>query len=151
MAHATATHPLPDFSNHVVNETNLMDILTVDEPQSPQNAFELRPVTRQRRITILISSFLTICITIGLNQSYGVFQSYYISETQTMLPKSTVNEGALVAFVGTLGSGLTWAGSVVVNPMMARLGTKGSKHICMMGVAFMSLGFGLASVCKEVR
>ncbi|KAM0136015.1 hypothetical protein ACHAO1_004844 [Botrytis cinerea] len=146
MAHATATHPLPDFSNHVVNETNLMGILTVDEPQSPQNAFELRPVTRQRRITILISSFLTICITIGLNQSYGVFQSYYISETQTMLPKSTVNEGALVAFVGTLGSGLTWAGSVVVNPMMARLGTKGSKHICMMGVAFMSLGFGLASV-----
>ncbi|TGO30927.1 hypothetical protein BPAE_0002g00170 [Botrytis paeoniae] len=150
MAPATDTHPLPDLLNRVINETTPMGVLTVDEPQSTQNTFELRPVTRQRRITILISSFLTICITIGLNQSYGVFQSYYISEAQTMLPKSTRNEGALVAFVGTLGSGLTWAGSVVVNPMMARLGMKGSKHICMMGVAFMSLGIGLASVCKEV-
>ncbi|KAF7941283.1 hypothetical protein BELL_0001g00230 [Botrytis elliptica] len=122
MAPATDAHPLPNLSNRVINETNPMGVLTVDEPQSPQNTFELRPVTRQRRITILISSFLTICITIGLNQSYGVFQSYYISEAQTMLPKSARNEGALVAFVGTLGSGLTWAGSVVVWQLLLTQG-----------------------------
>lgn len=68
-----------------------------------------------------------------------------------MLPKSTGNEGALVAFVGTLGSGLTWAGSIVVNPLMTRLGTRGTRYICIMGVVCMSLGFGLASVCQEVR
>lgn len=151
MASTTSTQPLSDYSNHESVESYTMSNVAEDEPQSPQNTVELRPITRQRQIIILISSFLTICITIGLNQSYGVFQSYYISTSQTMLPKNTINEGALVAFVGTLGSGLTWAGSIVVNPMMSRLGTKGSRYICMMGVVFMSLGFGLASVCKEVR
>ncbi|KAM3075543.1 hypothetical protein ACMFMG_007685 [Clarireedia jacksonii] len=116
----------------------------------PQDAIELRPITRQRQILVLISSFLAICITVGLNQSYGVFQSYYISPTQTMLPKSTINDGALVAFIGTLGSGLTWAGSIVVNPMMTRLGDQASKYICGVGVVCMSLGLGLASLGTQV-
>ncbi|KAF7874933.1 hypothetical protein EAF04_002107 [Stromatinia cepivora] len=150
MAVATTIHSILDFSDHENNESYATGELASNESQSPRNTFELRPITRQRQIIILISSFLTICITIGLNQSYGVFQSYYISPTQTMLPKTTDNEGALVAFVGTLGSGLTWAGSIAVNPMMTRLGAKGSRYICMVGVAFMSLGFGLASVCEEV-
>ncbi|EDN90949.1 hypothetical protein SS1G_00349 [Sclerotinia sclerotiorum 1980 UF-70] len=150
MAAATTIHPILDFSDHGNNESHATYELALNESRSPQNTFELRPITRQRQIIILISSFLTICITIGLNQSYGVFQSYYISPAQNMLPKTTGNEGALVAFVGTLGSGLTWAGSIVVNPMMTRLGAKGPKHICIMGVVFISLGFGLASLCKEV-
>jgi hypothetical protein len=112
---------------------------------------ELRPTTRQRQILVLISSFLTICITIGFNQSYGVFQNYYISPTQTMLPKSARNDSALVAFVGTLGSGLTWGGSIAVNPIMARLGVKGTKGLGVLGVLFMSLGFGLASLSTQVR
>jgi hypothetical protein len=111
---------------------------------------ELRPMTRQRQILVLISSFLTICITIGFNQAYGVFQSYYISPTQTMLPKSTRNDSALVAFVGTLGAGLTWGGSIVVNPIIARLGIKGTRGIGVLGVLFMSLGFGLASLSTQV-
>ncbi|RAL67714.1 hypothetical protein DID88_008452 [Monilinia fructigena] len=69
---------------------------------------------------------------------------------QNVLPKTTSNEGALVAFVGTLGSGLTWAGSIVVDALMTRLGAKDSRYICMMGVACMSLGFGMASACTEV-
>ncbi|KAJ8064672.1 hypothetical protein OCU04_006993 [Sclerotinia nivalis] len=107
MAAATTIHPMLDFSGHENNESYATPELALNESQSPQNTFELRPITRQRQIIILISSFLTICITIGLNQSYGVFQSYYISPTQTMLPRTTGNEGALVAFVGTIGSGLT--------------------------------------------
>lgn len=111
---------------------------------------ELLPITRKRQILILISGFLTICITIGFNQSYGVFQNYYISPTQTMLQGPTGNDSALVAFVGTLGAGLTWGGSIFVNPTMARMGVKGTRGLGILGVFFMSLGFVLASFSTQV-
>ena len=117
---------------------------------SPDTPPELRPITRNRQILVLISGFLTICITIGFNQSYGVFQNYYISPTQTMLPESTRNDGALVAFIGTLGYGLTWGGSIFVNPAMARLGVRGNRGLGILGVFFMSLGFLLASFSTQV-
>ncbi|KIM96319.1 hypothetical protein OIDMADRAFT_105917 [Oidiodendron maius Zn] len=116
---------------------------------SPDTPPELRPITRNRQILVLISGFLTICITIGFNQSYGVFQNYYISPTQTMLPKSTRSDGALVAFIGTLGYGLTWSGSIFVNPAMARLGVRGNRGLGILGVCFMSLGFLLASFSTQ--
>jgi hypothetical protein len=111
---------------------------------------QLRPITRNRQILVLISSFLTICITIGFNQAYGVFQSYYISSTQTMLPKSTSSDSALVAFVGTLGYGLTWGGSIVVNPITARLDVRGNRALGVLGILLMSAGFGLASLSTQV-
>lgn len=117
---------------------------------SPDTAPELLPITRKRQILVLISGFLTICITVGFNQSYGVFQNYYISPTQTVLPKSTGDDSALVAFVGTLGSGLTWAGSIFVNPTMARLGVRGTRGLGILGVVFMSLGFVFASFSTQV-
>lgn len=124
-----------------------------EEPRtnlSPTVSNDLRPLTRNRQLHVLVSAFLTICITIGINQSYGVFQSYYISETQTFLPPGTQKDSALVAFVGTLGTGLTWAGSIVVNPILARLSTFGIRILCMIGVLFMCLGFGLASLSTQV-
>ncbi|KAN0106434.1 monocarboxylate transporter [Hyaloscypha variabilis] len=110
---------------------------------------DLHPTTPRRQLLVLISSFLTICITIGLNQSYGVFQSYYTSPSQTMLPIST-SSSALTAFIGTLGSGLTWSGSLLINPILARLNVKGTKVLCVTGILFMSLGLGLASLCSQV-
>lgn len=68
-----------------------------------------------------------------------------------MLPKDTSNDSAFVAFVGTLGAGLTWGGSIFVNPIIARLGTKGTRGISVLGVIFMSLGFGLASLGTKVE
>jgi drug/metabolite transporter (DMT)-like permease len=109
---------------------------------------ELRPVTRRRQILILISSFLTICITIGFNQSYGVFQSYYTSADQDLLPKDAKDQTALIAFVGTLGAGLTWAGSIAVNPLMARVGDL--KYLTASGVVCISAAFGLASLSSQV-
>jgi hypothetical protein len=120
------------------------------DSQIQQSTLELRPITRQRQAIVLLSSFLTICITIGFNQSYGVFQNYYTSPGQTMLPKPTTNEGALIAFVGTLGSGLTWAGSILVNPLMERLDKEGVRWVGVVGVVCMSAGFGLASLSTEV-
>jgi MFS family permease len=128
---------------------------------TPPNAatstsFELRPVTQQRQVLVLLSSFLTIFIVVGFNQSYGVFQGYYSSDKQSMLPPSAKNNGALLAFVGTLGSGLTWGGSIFVNPLLMRvegkalLGLEGRKWITTTGVLLISLGFGLASLSTEI-
>jgi MFS family permease len=73
-----------------------------------------------------------------------------------MLPKSTKDDGALVAFVGTLGNGLTWGGSIFVNPLLTRvegktfMGLDGRRWITTIGVLLMSLGFGLASLSTQV-
>ncbi len=76
--------------------------------------------------------------------------------SQTMLPPSVANSGALLAFVGTLGAGLTWGGSIFVNPLLARveekmfLGLEGRRCVTLSGVVLMSLGFGLASVSTRI-
>ena len=123
------------------------------EPDPPDHASatstdELLPVTTRRQALILLSSFLAICITIGFNQSYGVFQSYYNSSEQDMLPPEAQSQGALIAFVGTLGAGLTWGGSIAVNPMMARV--RDVRLLTVTGVVCMSAGFGLASLGTQV-
>ncbi|KAE9370424.1 monocarboxylate transporter [Stipitochalara longipes BDJ] len=126
---------------------SIQDEETSFPPAASSN--DLHPTTPRRQLLVLISSFLTICITIGLNQSYGVFQSYYTSPSQTMLPVST-SSSALTAFIGTLGSGLTWSGSLLINPILARLNVQGTKLLCIIGVLCMSLGLGLASLCSQV-
>jgi hypothetical protein len=50
--------------------------------------------------------------------------------------------------VGTLGAGLTWGGSIVVNPLMARV--RDVRWLTVTGVVCMSAGFGLASFGREV-
>jgi drug/metabolite transporter (DMT)-like permease len=128
-----------------------MDLETFQEDNDANSfsAADLAPVTRKKKMFILISSFLTICITIGFNQSYGVFQSYYTSAGQDILPAGSEKQGALIAFVGTLGAGLTWGGSIVVNPLMARV--KDVRFLTVAGVVCMSAGFGLASLSSKVR
>ena len=108
----------------------------------------LRPITPRRQALILLSSFLTICITIGFNQSYGVFQSYYTSPSQTLLPEDAQVQSAWIAFVGTLGAGLTWGGSIFVNPLMARV--RDVRWLTVTGAVCMSAGFGLASFGRKV-
>lgn len=129
----------------------LENILPIDDENS-ENAENvshlLRPVTKQRQIWVLISAFLTVCITIGFNQAYGVFQRAYSSGEGGILPPSQAKNTAAVAFVGTLGAGLTWAGSVFINPLMERVAT--TRYITICGVLLVSLGFGLASFSTQV-
>lgn len=108
----------------------------------------LLPVTRRVQLLTLVSAFLTICITIGLNQSYGIFQTAYTSPETTILAPDEATSRALVAFVGTLGQGLTWAGSIVVNPLMARV--RSVRYITFTGSVLMSLGLSLASLSTKV-
>ncbi|CAK7567120.1 MAG: hypothetical protein SEPTF4163_005082 [Sporothrix epigloea] len=95
----------------------------------------LPPVSRSQQASVLVAAFLAIALSIGYNQCYGVFLEYYSSDKQNVLLLSTVSKSlssassiaagqpstALLAFVGTLGAGLTWAGSIFVNPWLSRV------------------------------
>lgn len=128
----------------------------------------LPPIPRKKQIVVLLSAFATIALTIGYNQCFGVFQEYYLSSAQDILvpgPPPT----ALLSFVGTLCYGLTWAGGILVNPVMSRLehgawSTPSStrwfrrkiaklrrpRTITILGVLMMSAGFGLASLSTSI-
>lgn len=110
----------------------------------------LLPTTKVRQLTVLISSFLTVFLTIGLNQAYGVFLGYYVDPNprEPFLPLSQTENTAVVAFVGTLGAGLTWAGSIFVNPLMSR--TEDFRYITVAGACLISSGYILAGSCNQV-
>ena len=135
---------LPDRLNLSTNEIERASV----DPDETDTANDLPAVSQRQQWTVLLSAFLTVCITIGFNQSYGVLQAAYASPADTILTLDQLGNGALIAFVGTLGAGLTWAGGVVVNPLMARVPSM--RYITLPGVIMMSLGFGLASLGTQV-
>ncbi|KAK7966859.1 uncharacterized protein PG986_001136 [Apiospora aurea] len=135
----------------------------------------LAPISRKKQAAVLLSAFTTIALTIGYNQCFGVFQQFYLSADQDVLTPSPASAAspptALLAFVGTLCYGLTWAGGIVVNPVISRIehgawesGTSQSSRlwyiralrlltprmITMSGVCMMSLGFALASLSTSI-
>jgi hypothetical protein len=133
----------------------------------------LPPISRTKQAAVLFSAFVTIALTIGYNQCFGVFQEYYLSSSQDVLvpPPSTASPPtALLAFVGTLCYGLTWAGGILVNPVMSRIehGTwvpttpstrlwrrrllrlLTPRTITISGVFMMSTGFALASFSRTI-
>ena len=59
-----------------------------------------------------------------------------------------MGQDALVSLVGTIGAGLTWAGSIFVNPWMARI--QDVRIITLLGVILTSLGILLASFNTKV-
>jgi hypothetical protein len=59
-----------------------------------------------------------------------------------------VSSKALLAFVGTMGTGLTWGGSIFVNPIMARV--KDPRWITAVGAVLIFLGYLLASFSHKV-
>jgi len=119
-------------------------------PQDAQPA--MLPVSRQRQTRILLCAFFDVFVTIGLNQAYGVFLSYYLadgsSDKDPFLPKREVKSKATLAFVGTLAAGMTWGGSIFVNPLMAR--TRDPRPLTVAGAALIGLGYVLASFCHRV-
>lgn len=53
-----------------------------------------------------------------------------------------------MSFVGTIGTGLTWGGSIYVNPLIAR--SKNVSFVMLSGVVLMSLGIFLAGFATKV-
>lgn len=134
----------------------------------------LPPVSRKKQAVVLGSAFVATALTIGYNQVFGVFQEYYLSASQDVLVPSPAAQAAppiaLLTFVGTLCYGLTWAGGIIVNPLMSRIeqGTwRGAtpstrlwrrrmlrlvtrKTITVSGVLLATLGFTLASFSTTI-
>ncbi|KAI1770093.1 major facilitator superfamily domain-containing protein [Hypoxylon cercidicola] len=144
------------------------------EPDSTP-APALPPISRKKQATVLLSAFVTIALTIGYNQCFGVFQEYYLSPSQDILAPGPAAQAspptALLAFVGTLCYGLTWAGGLFVNPVISRIehGTWAPtttpstrlwrrrvlrllrpRTITVSGVLLMTLGFALASLGSSI-
>lgn len=104
---------------------------------------EFRSVSGRDKVAVLTCAFLAVFQTIGPNLSYGVFQTFYTSSTDSILPPNETSNKGLVAFVGTLAAGLTWGGSIYVNPLMSRF--PNPKHLTVPGCLLMSTAFLLAS------
>ena len=134
----------------------------------------LPPVSRRKQAAVLCSAFAAIALTIGYNQCYGVFQEYYLSSSQDILVPSPASQAspptALLAFVGSLCYGLTWAGGILVNPVISRIeegkwapntpSTRlwrrrisrllAPRTVPIFGVLIVSAGFALASVSTSL-
>lgn len=146
-------------NNNADDEVSIFDTLNDDppptEPIAPANATpQMRPVTKRRQIMVLLASFFAVFLTIGLNQAFGVFYAYYASTgsdpdgPDPFLPASAADNKAMLAFIGTLGAGLTWAGSIVVNPIMARV--HDMRFITGVGAGLMGGAYLMASGCSRV-
>ncbi|KAF2755054.1 major facilitator superfamily protein [Pseudovirgaria hyperparasitica] len=136
-----SAYPSDDLELHQTNQSRISDIGSLHGASFEQ---ELLPITRKTQITVLISSFFCVFMTIGLNQTYGVFQNFYISDPNSLISANERRNIALIAFVGVLGAGLTWAGSIFVNPLMAR--SNDLRKLTAAGALLISLGFALASL-----
>ena len=134
----------------------------------------LPPTPRKKQVTVLLSAFVALALTIGYNQCFGVFQEYYLSANQDVLVPAPISQvsspTAWLAFVGSLCYGLTWAGGILVNPVISRIehGDWGSttpsqrlwyrrlmrllkpRTVTILGVSMVSAGFLLASFCISI-
>ncbi|KAK4157883.1 major facilitator superfamily domain-containing protein [Chaetomidium leptoderma] len=144
------------------------------ESELSTRASALPPVSRKKQAAVLFPAFVSLALTIGYNQCFGVFQEYYLSPSQDVLVPSpamqTSPPTALLSFVGTLCYGLTWAGGILVNPVIARiecgiwapttpstrlwrrriLRLLTPRTITVSGVFIMSAGFTLASFSSSI-
>ncbi|KAI0756441.1 MFS general substrate transporter [Daedaleopsis nitida] len=114
----------------------------VDDSEAP---YTLEP-TRTYQCLLLLAGFMMTFHVIGINSIYGLFQEFYTSPETNI--KAAEGQDALVSLVGTIGSGLTWSGSIFVNPMIGRYDNV--KLISLTGAFIMSTGIVLASFCTEL-
>ncbi|KAI9066472.1 MFS general substrate transporter [Trametes sanguinea] len=95
---------------------------------------------------LVFAGFMMTFHVIGINSIYGLFQEFYTSSETNIT--GAQGQDALVSLVGTIGSGLTWSGSIFVNPMIRRFDNV--KLISMAGAFIMSLGIFTASFCTQL-
>ncbi|KAH7911622.1 major facilitator superfamily domain-containing protein [Hygrophoropsis aurantiaca] len=111
------------------------------ESTTPVTASDDGCPTKTYQALLLVSGFLMIFHVIGINSVFGVFQEYYTSP-ESNIP-GAIGQDALVSLAGTIGTGLTWAGSIFVNPWMEHV--RDVRIITMLGVFVTSLGLIMAS------
>src|SRR2546430_17671114 len=89
-------------SVHLTEDLVQHEILRAEAPDNAQPL--MAPVSSQRQFSILTCAFLDVFITIGINQAYGVFLTYYLDPVnnvrEAFLPTEQLKSKALLAFVG---------------------------------------------------
>ncbi|OZJ03686.1 hypothetical protein BZG36_03500 [Bifiguratus adelaidae] len=88
---------------------------------------------------------------LALANAQELINNYYVDasgSSASIISPSQAQNKALIAFVGTLGYGLTWEGSIFVSPLMAR--TKDFKWITVPGAILMSAGYALAGSSTQL-
>ncbi|KAN0111594.1 MFS general substrate transporter [Russula decolorans] len=111
----------------------------LSEPEYPQPS-------RLYQCVLILAGFFATFQTIGLNQTYGIFQDFYTSTHSNIIDGP--GRYAMASLIGTIGGGLTWSGSVFVGVLIS----KGCDMtlMCLTGSALMSLGFILASLATKL-
>ncbi|KAF8265753.1 major facilitator superfamily domain-containing protein [Lactarius quietus] len=105
----------------------------------------LRP-SRLYQSMLLLAGFMTTFQTIGMNQSFGVFQDYYTSSDSPIVDAR--GQYAMVSLIGTIGSGLTWSGGIFVCLIISS--GCDLRLMCLSGAAIMSLGLLLSSLATKL-
>ncbi|KAI0673848.1 MFS general substrate transporter [Trametes maxima] len=119
--------------------------ITGSETERNQSPDATRP-SQTYQCLLVFAGFMMTFHVIGINSIYGLFQEFYTSPESNI--KGAVGQDALVSLVGTIGSGLTWSGSIYVNPMIRRFDNV--KLISLAGAFIMSLGIFTASFCTQL-
>ncbi|KAI0800538.1 MFS general substrate transporter [Fomes fomentarius] len=102
--------------------------------------------SRNYQYLLVLAGFMMTFHVIGINSIYGLFQEFYTSPETNI--KNAEGQDALVSLVGTIGSGLTWSGSIFVNPLIGRYDNV--KFISIAGAFIMSTGIILASFSSQL-
>ncbi|RYP16622.1 hypothetical protein DL765_005013 [Monosporascus sp. GIB2] len=89
----------------------------------------LSPISRKKQAAVLFSAFMTIALTIGYNQCFGVFQEYYLSSSQDILMPAPASQvpppTALLAFVAPAPEYFTNHRATAMGFILAGGGTGG--------------------------
>jgi len=103
---AAKTHPILLTATPSASE-----IESSPDPAPAAAHVALPPLSRKKQAAVLIAIFGTPALTVGCNQTHGVFQEHYLSPSQNVLVPSPASQAspptAMLAFVGTLCYGLT--------------------------------------------
>ncbi|KAH9854291.1 MFS general substrate transporter [Lenzites betulinus] len=132
-SHTSETGPNYEASRTTdIHRTDLDDV-----PSQPSQTYQC---------LLVFAGFMMTFHVIGINSIYGLFQEFYTSPETNI--RGAQGQDALVSLVGTIGSGLTWSGSIFVNPMIGRF--ENVKLISLTGAFIMSVGIFLASFSTQL-
>ncbi|KAJ3710677.1 monocarboxylate transporter [Lentinula raphanica] len=142
-------HQMRNLATNALDSTpglrmTTMDSLVNQNDDGPEQI--IAPPTRIYQTMLVLAGSMMIFHIIGLNQVFGIFQEFYTSSQSNI--KGAQGQDALVSLVGSIGTGLTWSGSIIMNPLIARIDN--IKLVTLTGAFIMSLGLVLASFATHI-
>ncbi|KAJ3838249.1 MFS general substrate transporter [Lentinula raphanica] len=145
-------HQMRNLATNALDSTPGLRMTTMDLVNQNDDGPEqiIAPPTRIYQTMLVLAGSMMIFHIIGLNQVFGIFQvelmEFYTSSQSNI--KGVQGQDALVSLVGSIGTGLTWSGSIIMNPLIARIDN--IKLVTLTGAFIMSFGLVLASFATHI-